>query len=82
MKNEKYSLGAFFIEVVCSECPSTIGTKSLHSIHKGYESQGAKPVTQKELDYATSVALKHEKHTGHTVRVIEGRPKGTIYEGT
>ena len=79
MKSERSALGASYVIVYCDTCPSSVGAKILHYNHKGYESQGAKPMFPQELDHARNAGLTHEKQTHHEVRMIEGQLEGRIY---
>jgi hypothetical protein len=79
MKSESIRLGASFVEVLCDTCPSRMGATILHYTHKGYESQGAEPVTERELKKATKIGIEHEKNTHHEVRMIEGQLEGRVY---
>lgn len=79
MKSERIALGASFVVVYCDTCPSETGAKTIHYLHKGYESQGAEPVTERELKKATKIGIEHEKNTHHEVRLIEGQLEGKIY---
>jgi len=79
MKNERMKLGASFIKVICNTCRDTNGAKIIYSLHKGYESQGAKAVTSGEIEHAKGIAINHENTTGHETRLIEGQLEGRIY---
>lgn len=79
MKSERSALGASYVVVYCDTCPSRMGAKILHYTHKGYESQGAEPVTERELKKATKIGIEHEKNTHYEVRMIEGQLEGRIY---
>lgn len=57
-----------------------MGPKILHYTHKGYEHNGAQPITLQELEKASKIGIEHEKNTHHEVRMIEGQLEGRIYK--
>lgn len=73
--------GAEAIDVYCDDpgCHTKLGSKRLHSIHKGYSHDGdkLKPLTPEEIKKAEKVASEHDKSMNftHAIRILTWKAK-------